>query len=131
MIHELRLILSGLPIYCLFFLLVQNVIFVGARKAFERGAVLVFRQMLENDENAPWSFSSMIIELTPTTNFGWDSDLDEESINNTLIVGAPLSGGAAFIYKEVFENTWTRFDILSPTDGGEFGYSVAVENSVA
>ena len=68
----------------------------------------------------------MIIEPTPTTNFGWDSDLDEESINNTLIVGAPSSGGAAFIYKEVFENTWTRFDILSPTDGGEFGYSVKV-----
>ena len=133
-IHELRLILSGLPIYCLFILsilLVQNVIFVGARQAFGRGAVLVFRQMSENDENAPWAYVNNIIESHPTTNFGWAVDLDEESINNTLIVGAPSSGGAAFIYKEVSKNKWTRFQIVSPADGEEFGYSVAVENSIA
>ena len=110
-IHELRLILSGLPIYCLIslsILLVQNVIFVGARQAFGRGAVLVFRQMSENDENAPWAYVNNIIESHPTTNFGWAVDLDEESINNTLIVGAPSSGGAAFIYKEVSKNKWTN-----------------------
>jgi hypothetical protein len=116
MIHELQLILSGLPINCLFILsilLVQNVIFVGARQAFGRGAVLVFRQMSENDENSPWAFVNNIIETPPTTNFGWAVDLDEESINNTLIVGAPSNGGAAFIYKEVSKNTWTRFQRVS------------------
>jgi hypothetical protein len=100
--------------------------------------VQIFRQT-GTDEKAPWAYVNNLVPFTTpatpaTANFGWDVDLDEKSNENTVIVGAPGNGGGVFIYKEDEQNTWKPFGVkvFSPDgDDNEFGYSVAIDNSVA
>ncbi|KAL7529039.1 hypothetical protein ACHAXR_005539, partial [Thalassiosira sp. AJA248-18] len=113
----------------------NGVIAVGARSARAgQGIVHIYKP----DDNENWGFvQTLDPDVTQDQfnggNFGWDVAINQD---NTLLVGAPFEEGvgAMFIYKEVALNTWDEFDQLAPgnvNDDDQFGFSVAIDNSVA
>jgi len=108
---------------------------VGARGAREgRGSVFLYQLVGE----AQWELVESLepnVDLSQTNggNFGWDVAVDNA---NTVVVGAPFEEerGALFIYKQDAPNSWGEFDKVAPddlSDGAAFGFSVALDNSIA
>ena len=112
---------------------------MGARAA-RRGLGAAY--LYKPDENGNWDLIKTFVPLPDVTqnpvvadgNFGWSVALDE---SGTAVIGAPFDRGvgALFVWRQVQPNIWTPLPRIGPPEsaaiGDLFGFSVAIENSLA
>ena len=117
---------------------------MGARAARQgKGAAYLYKP----DENGNWDLIETFLpdpdvnqnpDNVADGNFGWSVALDE---SGTAVIGAPFDrgddrgAGSLFVWRQVEPNIWTQLPRIDPPSiaqsGDLFGFSVAIENSLA